>query len=468
MKIKFLCTCVVMILLLWGCKKDKTTPDYPEGSNEQINTWILDSLRKYYYWSDAIPKKANPGQSPSIFFNSVRNVEDRFSWLYLPGDANTFVLTSRSLYGFDYAVIEEPANHQVFGLIKSVLKGSPAERYGLKRGDCIRKINGVEFSKDRVAVMEKDLLSGRTSQLTLAKFQDGLFYEERELNILAGLTPYAQPAVYQILESGSLKVAYVYIDDFSAGTVNALLPIFSQFKNKGVSELVLDLRYNSGGEVSEAAALCAMIPVGITGQSPFITYKGNKNGGTRNETIGTAATYGHLIDFKALQQCNLGLSRVFVLATGATASAAELVINNLKPYIPLKVIGERTLGKDEASFLINDQRSPKKVAWEMYPIIYKLFNASGQGGYSKGISPDITINEFSQLPLLPAGDANDPLLKTALNQIGFGKSVSTAMSSGYSKTAILSKSVPDNPPKVLMLSDTHQDKASGSLVFTHR
>lgn len=453
MKVKNLFTCVFVLLLCWGCKKDKTKPDYPEGSNEQINTWILDSLQRYYYWSDALPKNVSIGQAPGSFFNAVRNAEDRFSWLYLPNDASTFALSSRALYGFDYAVIEDGLSQQIFAVIKSVLKGSPAERVGLKRGDYIRKINGIELTKDRLETMEKDLLNNRTAGLGLVTFQDGVFSEEREINVLAGLSPYAQPAISQILENGGRKIAYIYIDDFSAGTVNGMLPTFLKFKSEGVSELILDLRYNSGGEVSEAAALCAMIAPGITESTPFIIYKGNKNGGLRNESIGRAAGYNHLIDFKALLQRNLALSRVFVLATAATASAAELMINNLKPYVAVKVIGERTMGKDEASFLIDDQRNPKKVAWEMYPIIYKLFNARGEGAYHQGIPPDLNVNEFSQLPLLPLGNTNDPLIKTALNQLGFV---------AISRTEKLSM------PSRMLLSDTQLNKAATSIVVTHR
>lgn len=466
MKFKSLCSCVVILLLLMSCKKDKSTPNYPEGSNEQINTWILDSLRRYYYWSDALPKTAALDQTPPAFFNSIRNSSDRFSWLYLPSDASTFAISTRALYGFDYAIFEEPASKQVLCVIKSVLKGSPAERSGLKRGDYIRTINEQEFSKDRIQALEKELVSGRSSRLTLAKFQNGVFYEDRELNMIAGLTPYAQPAISQILESGGKHIGYIYLDDFSAGTLNVILPIFSQFKNIGLTDLIIDLRYNSGGEVSEAAGLCAMIPAGITSESPFITYKGNKNGGTRNESIGAAAADVPLIDFKVVLQRNLGLSRVFVLTTAATASAAELVVNNLKPYLQVKVVGAQTLGKDEASFLIEDQRSPKKVAWEMYPIIYKLFNANGQGGYQKGIPPDLAVNELNQLPLLPFGDVNDPLLKAALNQIGFVKAA--ALASNQTKSSLLHQKNSSNMSNTIVFSDTHQQKAQNSVVFTHR
>ncbi|WGQ09291.1 S41 family peptidase [Pedobacter gandavensis] len=466
MKFKSLFSCLVMLLLLMSCKKDKSTPIYPEGSNEQINTWILDSLRKYYYWSDALPKTAALEQAPPAFFNSIRNSADRFSWLYLPSDASTFAISTRALYGYDYTIFEEPASKKVLCVIKSVLKGSPAERSGLKRGDYIRKLNGQEFSKDRIQILEKELISGRSCRLTLAKFQDGVFSEDRELNIIAGLTPYAQPAISQILESGGQHIGYIYLDDFSAGTLNGILPIFSQFKNIGLTDLIIDLRYNSGGEVSEAAGLCAMIPAGITAESPFITYKGNKNGGSRNESIGTAAADVPIIDFKAVLQLNLGLSRVFILTTAGTASAAELVVNNLKPYLQVKVVGAQTLGKDEASFLIEDQRSPKKVAWEMYPIIYKLFNANGQGGYQNGIPPDVAVNELNQLPLLPFGDVNDPLLKAALDQIGFLKPA--ALAGRGSKTSLLQQENGSGPGNAMVFSDTHQQKAENSIVFTHR
>ncbi|MBC8984466.1 PDZ domain-containing protein [Pedobacter sp. N36a] len=230
MKFKSLCYCVVMLLLFVACKKDKSTPIYPEGSHEQINTWILDSLRKYYYWADVLPKTAGLEQTPPAFFNSIRNSADRFSWLYLDSDASTFAINTRALYGFDYAAFEEPASKQVLCVVKSVLKGSPAERYGLKRGDYIRKINRQEFSKDRILALEKELISGRSTQLTLAKFQDGVFDGDRELNMIAGLTPYAQPAIYQTMESGGKHIGYIYLDDFSIGTLNRILPIFSQFK----------------------------------------------------------------------------------------------------------------------------------------------------------------------------------------------------------------------------------------------
>jgi carboxyl-terminal processing protease len=339
--------CIGLIMISGACKKDNVKKEYPQGSNEQINTWILDSLNRYYYWADELPKKPDLGQLPTSFFNSVRNGSDRFSQLYLPNQAGA--PSSRSLYGFDYAVIQEPLSQEVFGLIKCVLKGSPAERYGLKRGAYIRKINGKTFSNSNVAALDQELLTGRTTKLTLTELKEGVYTDQPELNMIAGLT-FDQPPVHQVIEWGGKKIGYVYIDGFSAGMASTLIPVFSGFKSAGVSELVIDLRYNSGGEVSEAAGLCAMIAPGLTYNTDFIIYKGNKNGGQRKESIGEAVTFDKRLDFNTALQNNLSLSRVFILATGATASAAEVMINNLKPFMKVKVIGGKTMGKDEASF----------------------------------------------------------------------------------------------------------------------
>lgn len=454
----FLTVFTIAVLMISACKKEQSKPEYPQGSNEKINSWVLDSLKRYYYWNDHLPQKADFSQAPLQFFNSIKNNSDRFSRLYLPEDLSTIPVSTRSLYGFDYAVIQGSANLQPVALVKFVLKDSPAARYGLKRGDYISRINGQRFTATNISTLEKDLLNGRTATIGMAEFKDGIYNDTIELNMIAGLT-FEQPAVHQILESESTKTGYIYIDSFSPGISSSLIPVFTEFKNQGISELVLDLRYNSGGDVSEAAALCTMIAPGINYNSPFITYRGNKNGGIRNESFGVAATFDHQVNFNALLSANISLKRIFILATGATASASEVVINNLKPYLQVVLVGAKTMGKDEASFLIQDLREPKKVAWEMYPIIYKLSNASGQGGYAAGIEPDLQVSEFSQLPLLPFGNVNDPLISMALKQFAVQKKTG-AVNRSASAVAVASVA--------MIYADTHIRKSTGSIVLTHR
>jgi carboxyl-terminal processing protease len=122
------------------------------------------------------------------------------------------------------------------------------------------------------------------------------------------------------------------------------------------------------------------------------------------------------------------------------------------------LIGEKTIGKDEASFTITDARIPKQVKWEMHPIVYKLFNAAGSGNYSAGINPDISVNEFASLPLLPFGDVADPLVRASIARIT-GKGITSA--SGKASTA-------SNLYRVAVITDSHVFEAQNSVVITHR
>lgn len=100
-----------------------------------------------------------------------------------------------------------------------------------------------------------------------------------------------------------------------------------------------------------------------------------------------------------------------------TASAAELLINSLRPYLTVIQSGQQTLGKDMASFVIKDYRNPQLVPkWEIYPMIFKLYNAAGKGDYSNGLIPDQTADELSALPLKPFGDISDPLIQSCLQK----------------------------------------------------
>lgn len=421
---------LTFVLIFIGCKKDDPAPQYPSGTNENINTWILDSLQRYYYWSDNLPSKPDISADPQTFFTSLKNSNDRFSYMVLPNDPSTYTPNSRGKYGFDYAVVSEQESGLVFGVVRFVLRDSPASRNGLKRGEYISKINGKQLTSANAETLQQELLTASSCSLTIVQRQGNVLTDQRTVEIATGFV-FEQPAVSKIFEKGARKIGYVYIYDFSAGIVRSLLDDFQSFKTQGITDIILDLRYNPGGQVAEAAGLSGLVS-GLPYETPFITYKGNKNGGTNIESIGRTATLDGTVQYNTVLQNSMTLSRIYVLSTASTASASEIIINNLKPFMDVVLIGEKTRGKDEASFLINDQRSSKEVEWEMHPIIYKLANAKGNGGYSAGIAPDHLLNELSYLPLLEIGDENDPLIEQALKIIA-SKTAKTQFSGRISK-----------------------------------
>ncbi|MNE47611.1 hypothetical protein D3C80_1420230 [compost metagenome] len=123
----------------------------------------------------------------------------------------------------------------------------------------------------------------------------------------------------------------------------------------------------------------------------------------------------------------MALTKVYIIATKNTASAAEVVINNLKPYIEVIHIGENTFGKDVGSFGIQDQRPAKRIEWVLYPIVYKISNANNIGGYSNGLIADDKMDENLSLPLKEIGNPEEPLLNRAL-QLSLNKRVTLSTS----------------------------------------
>lgn len=416
MKIYYLLFLAFILLSCNRIEDDYDRPDFGEGSTESVNLWVQDSMKRYYYWAANMPSKPDYSLPTKSFFKTLLSPEDRFSGIVDKNDASTYTKTTRSLYGFDYSFLQQ--NGKTFATTKLVMKNSPAQNSGLQRGFIITKINGTEITsgnKDQIESMMTS--SGSPMKLTVGSWNSGNIVNISNVEIYQSFT-FDQPLVSKIFEKNGKKIAYLYIYSFQNGQIQALLSKFTEFKSAGVTDLILDLRYNYGGILASSTALCAMIPSGISGNSPFIIYKGNKNGGEVNLTFAQQIAYEKSApSFNTLLNQNLGLSKVYILTTTSTASASETVINNLKPYIQVIQIGEKTMGKDMSGWDISDQRKPPKITWQIHPMIYKLFNAENTGNYSNGLLPDITVNEFESLPILDIGNPEETLLKKALQTI---------------------------------------------------
>ncbi|MEC3874418.1 S41 family peptidase [Chryseobacterium salviniae] len=416
LKMQFLWVMLLSVFTVSCNRTDDEAPNFPEGTTEYTNLWIQDSMRRYYYWADQMPAKPDYHLPVKDFFKSLLSSQDRFSFIVNTTDPNTYPKSVRNLFGFDYAILQLSGG-EVVTVIKMVLKNSPASNSGLERGMVIKKINGQAITASNAQQLTESISGKTVIELTVGTWQNGSVINEKNVTVYYGYS-LEQPLLSRIFEQNGKKTGYLYIYDFPDGMTSALNQKFSEFKSTGIQELILDLRYNYGGSVSSAAALCAMIPPGISPDSQFITYKGNKNGGEVKRTFSQQIAYDPgSLPFNALHANSLGLNKVYVLTSKSTASAAEIVINNLKPYMEVIQVGDATLGKDMAGFPIEDKRKPKKVTWQLHPVIYKVFNANGEGGYVNGINPQFAVNEFNNLPLLPLGDPNETLLLSVLAKI---------------------------------------------------
>ena len=198
---------------------------------------------------------------------------------------------------------------------------------------------------------------------------------------------------------------------------------FSQLESQGVNELVLDLRYNSGGSVRTATYLASMITGQFTGEL-FAKEQWNSKLQAYYEDRNPAALVNKFTDELSNGAAinSLNLNRVYILTTRSTASASELVINCLKPYIDVVVIGDVTTGKNVGSVTLYDSQDFSRNnrsgvhTYAMQPIVLKIVNKNNFGDYEQGLNPDIELKEnFENMGMI--GDANEPLFAAAIADI---------------------------------------------------
>ena len=206
---------------------------------------------------------------------------------------------------------------------------------------------------------------------------------------------------------------------------------------------MLDLRLNGGGLVSTTAYLASMI-YGPAATDIFAELRFNSKHTDQNGTYEFANTLnvydvnGDKTGTEAINRLNT-LSQLYVLASGSTASASEMIINGLKAFIPVKVIGTTTYGKNVGSRTLYDSPSSDFTNENsantthlnaMQPIVFQIYNKLGQSDYTQGFPPDIEVKEWTFWNnILPFGDENEVVLKTALDDIRgvAAKSVSTSL-----------------------------------------
>jgi C-terminal processing protease CtpA/Prc len=238
-----------------------------------------------------------------------------------------------------------------------------------------------------------------------------------------------QKSVYatKVFELSGKKTGYLAYYLCADKDDGVMLQSIQKLQQQDITECILDLRYNPGGSVASATKLAAVLAGNFNAAGKFITYRGNRFGGTVVQSFQEAIAFSGNSSGKNmadLQSLNLHLPRLFILTSPETASAAELLINNLSPYSNITRIGETTLGKDEASFPIEDMRNPRQVAWVLMPIVYKIADANGKGDYATGLVPHHQVVETSKLPLSPIGQPGDLPVDKALMLIYGTTSVS--------------------------------------------
>lgn len=419
-------------LLLSGCQKDDPDPDpNPDpGIPEEtllLNNWIWEGMSEVYLWEDFLPN-LDPEQEddPEDFFYKLLYKDDHDSWIVDDYQALLDMLDGVALatgMSVSPGLIDDT---RVISIVEFVNPNTPAADSGIARGDIIVTIDGQALTRDNYF----DLYYQATATFGFGSY-DGVnpVPDGREITLTAqelNLNPFVH---HEVIEYEGYKIGYCVYTSFVPGPneewMNEMDVVFGAFKDGGVSDVVIDLRYNNGGYgyVAEKMASILGPESVVTSNSVFSRQIWNdgftqywKDADLNGDGKPDGDESDRLISRFPDTDLNLNMSKLYFLTTATSASSSEFLMVGFYPYAEVVQIGTTTYGKCFGSLTIDDWETPRRHNWAMQPIVLKYANAEGFTDFVNGLDPDF-VEEDYLLGAAPFGSMGDPLLARALEQI---------------------------------------------------
>lgn len=331
-------------------------------------------------------------------------------------------------------------------VVDAVIPGGPAEKAGVMRGHFITAVNGVEITRDNYKSVTGKLYTDPVTATINTVAWEG---EKRDQAVLTKvgtveLVPdtYVDPAIYKaetVELSDGKKVGYLMLMGFHTDFDEQLIAVFDKFKADGIEDLVLDLRYNNGGEIISSTVLATLIagPQYKDQVLAKLTFNAARTAEGLNASyrIGVPETMEYPGGYPLIKEAlnhSIDLKRVFVIATGYTASASEIIINGLRGLdIEVNLIGTTTSGKNVGmeGFSTRD----KNYDFVLYPVSFYIENAKGFRDYPDGFEPDYRLDDSNVYPGGDFGANTDFLCNAAYGWIRTGSKPGTAPANAMTK-----------------------------------
>lgn len=429
------------LFVLNSCEKDDN--DITILTKEQKwATEVLTAMKDIYLWNDVLPAKLDvtkyntAGDALEYLMGIKINSEtgeaiDHYSFLDKIG-ALSGEITQGTASG-DYGFMVTPAynaSNQVSFYVTYVYKNSPAGVGGVTRGDEVVSINGSdlvhpEVSSDGYLVssslgyinMVNALFNSQTVSIGFKKTNGTTFTAAMNVGSYS-----INSVLYNtIFEVGTKKAGYVVFNQFlGESSQTELTNVINNFEANNVKDVIIDLRYNGGGSVETCEKLCGMLAPATANGKVMYSYKMNAylTKAFASEKVSLSVNFAKSNTFQP--------TTIYFIVGGGTASASELLINNLRPYFAnnLFLIGRTTYGKPCGFWATpigyTEKQTTTKEGYDLYAVSFESVNANNEGGYFAGMTPGtakypgVMANDSFWLPW---GDRNDASLAQALNHI---------------------------------------------------
>lgn len=445
----------ILVLLVaaiaFSCSKDDdlSLPNTvnPDGSVDvEVQDFMWKAMNFWYFWQANVDDLADDRfentdagsaeyttfldseDDPAAFFeNKLQYIEDRFSFYNEDYRELTNSLAGISKSnGLEFGLVQFQDSDEIFGFVRYIIPNSNAATVEIQRGDLFTGVDGETLTTSNYI----SLLFGEndTYTLNMADFDNGNFTPN---DVEITLTKEEGLAENPVLLSksftiGGENIGYILYNQFTNEYDDDLYSAVKDLKSAGITNLVMDLRYNPGGSVNTTRLLASMI-YGTNTSDLFLRKRYNDKLQEQFNDSQLEIYFADKVNGETIN--SLGLSKLYVLTSSSSASASELLINSLEPYMDVIQIGDVTRGKNEFSTTLVDDRdnsylyTPSRVndinpdnQWAIQPLIGRNENADGFFDFTSGLQPDYELKEdYSNLGIL--GELNEPLLAKAIEVI---------------------------------------------------
>lgn len=366
---------------------------------------LRDFMQQHYFWYREMPAPDEQAPTVAAYFQSMLyRPLDRYSYSE-PTELHRQVFTEGRRVGYGYTLVwADMARTQL--RVRSVEPLSPAARAGLARGDRILAIDGYPPADIGAGLVPAVTTPGVPRTFTVATAA-GPWRMFTVVSEEFPLSPVAATSVFEVPgTSGAAKVGYLAYHQFVGYSREQLQAAFAQFAREGVGELILDLRYNGGGSVGVSRELASLVGGAATQSRLYAWLRFNDQQASSTQRLLFLAP-----EATADTALGAGLRRVFVITSGGTASASELLINGLKPFVDVVLVGDTTYGKPYGFV-------PFELCGTTYQAVqFESLNAQGVGGFTSGFPPTCTVADDLDHQL---GDPAEARIRTALNYVATG------------------------------------------------
>lgn len=385
------------VFFLHSCDVD------PIISNEEyVNKYLYNAMEDIYLWNDKLPV-VNPVyySTPYELMEVLRYKEvDRWSFVITWHEYQQYFQEGKMIgHGFMLSRDEDYNLRIAF-----IYPSTSAYSKGIRRGWIIRKINGVVASPSNVM----ELLGADNIDVeNNFEFVDNenisrtIILKKEELSI--------NPVLHsEIIHTANKKIGYIVFQDFIEAANVKIDSVFNNFRQENIDDLILDMRYNGGGSVDVAVHLSGWLTGNTNADNTLIKFLHNDLNRQRDTSFSIP-----------YNSASLDLNRITFIGTSSTASASELIINGMIPYMEVNLVGTPTNGKPVGMYVMEFRNQD----YAAFPVCFKYTNAQNTGDFYDGLQPDILVNDDLTRDF---GDPDEAMLKAAINYITSGAVVTMA------------------------------------------